>query len=196
MSRTRVFRDPLLPNEDDYPTGPIDLTDMSDPYVRALVEDVTIDELGLRHSNATGQFVSKRVDYSHLVVHPDVPGVDRPFTWAEYEALPKGPEVADHPPVTVYTVPRHPDVEPVIRRPQEFDDSPGVSLDMVSVCCAECVYGPTEKVEPRRQSAREGGGKKTCVYVRKSDRLPCTEKTYYTDSAGRAACHYHGGVPR
>lgn len=193
MTRTKGRR--ALPTEDDYPTGPIDLTDMSDPFVRALVEDVTIDELGLHHSKANGRFVSKRVDYDHLVVHPDVPGVDRPFTWAEYQALPKGPDT-DAPHVTVYDAPRHPDVKPAIRRPQEFDDSPGVGLDMVSVCCPDCVYGPAEKVEPRRQTVgRVTSGSKKCVYVRKSDRTPCTETTSYTDSAGRPACHYHGGKP-
>jgi hypothetical protein len=195
VTRARVRRDPLLPEDGDYPTDGFDLTDMSNPYVRAIVEDVTVDANDAHHSKATGRFVTKRLDYSHLVVHPDVPGVDRPFTWAEYEALSKGPD-ADAPHVTVYDVPPHPDVEPVVRRPLEYDDSPGVGIDMVSVCCPDCVYGPAEKIEPRKTvGGREASGRKKCVYVRKSDRTPCTETTSYTDSAGRPACHYHGGKP-
>jgi hypothetical protein len=195
VTRARVRRDPYLPAEGDYPTDAFDLTDMSNPYVRGIVEDVTVDANTAFHSKATGRFVTKRLDYPHLVVHPDEPGVDRPWTWAEVAALDWDPD-GTGPHVTVYEAPNHPDVEPEVRRPQEFSESPGVGMDMVAVCCKECVYGPTEQVEPRRVAVREGGGKKTCVHTRKSDRLPCAEKTYYTDSAGRPACHYHGGVPR
>jgi hypothetical protein len=182
-----VPRDRHLPTEGDYPTGPIDFGNADDPYVRAILDDVVVDANAAHHSRTNGRFVTKRVDYEHLVVHPDVPGVDRPFTWAEAQALPCGPDYVDEGP-DVYAWPNHPDVVAEIRKPPEWQFEPGVSIDVVASCCPECVYGPTEKIGPRVTA-------KQCVYVRRTDRTPCPNQTEFTDSKGRPACHTHGGRP-
>jgi hypothetical protein len=144
-SRSRTTKDrqkvdPLLPADGDYPTGPIDLFDESDPFVAAIISEdpadltigvepvgVTVDANGDHHDRRSGRFTFKDrpVEYEALQQLPRraVPGIFGEDTWRHYpnyrpgweEVQEWGDDVYENPDryphVTIYNWPDDPTVE-------------------------------------------------------------------------------------
>lgn len=101
-SKARTTRDRLLPLDGDYPTGPIDV--YRDDVAVALVGDQP------RNGDGTFGFKERALEYTELVQHPDVPGVDRPWRFSDVAGVECGPERAEdeRPGPTVFEWPDDP----------------------------------------------------------------------------------------
>jgi hypothetical protein len=155
-------------------TGPVDFYDPTDPVVLELLaaDGITLDGGGRAHSTSDGRFVSRAVEYTALVdrgprVRPGQYG-DQTWqvtgykpTWDEVAGWELGPDTwQSYPTVSVFDWPTPPGVTPVIGKPAQWADEPGVSVSVVSACCPDCVHGPVQAVPRRRtpQPVDDRGG--------------------------------------
>jgi hypothetical protein len=126
-------------------TGPVDFLDPADPVVRELAAADAAEQPRIaKGRKGAGRFTFKDrpLEYAHLA--------QRRPTWAEIQTWELGPETAGrYPQVSVYDWPVAPGVTPVVRKPIEWVDEPGITTAVVSSCCPECVYGLPD--EPRRR---------------------------------------------
>jgi hypothetical protein len=130
-------------------TGPVDFLDPTDPVVRELAAADKAEQPRVPKGRKGGgrfTFKDKPLEYAHL---------QQP-TWAEMQTWELGPETAGrYPHVSVYDWPVAPGVTPVVRKPIEWVDEPGITTAVVSSCCPECVYGKADSIRPEPEPVLE-----------------------------------------